>query len=82
MVELDIPAHTYQLTFEPNLEWPQFYAKAEDIYKYWKKGADKYDCNKYIKLQHQVVEARWLSKVSKWQVMVSITTVRRAFGRC
>ncbi|RDL41770.1 Uncharacterized protein BP5553_01749 [Venustampulla echinocandica] len=66
----DIPAHTYQLTFEPNLEWPQFYAKGEDIYKYWKKVADKYNCNKYIKLQHQVVEARWLSEVSKWQVMV------------
>lgn len=66
----DIPAHTYQLTFEPNHEWPQFYAKATDIYKYWKKVADKYGCMKYIKLQHQVVEARWVADELKWNLKV------------
>lgn len=76
----DIPAHTYQLTFEPNLEWPEFYAKSTDIYKYWKKVAEKYDCNKYIKLQHQVVEARWIADESKWHVLVSEVIVTASLG--
>ena len=69
-VKTDIPAHTYQLTFEPNHEWPEFYAKSTDIYKYWKKVAEKYGCMKYIKLQHQVVEARWVAEEAKWHVKV------------
>jgi cation diffusion facilitator CzcD-associated flavoprotein CzcO len=71
----DIPAHTYQLTFEPNHEWPQFYAKSTDIYKYWKKVAEKYNCMKYIKLEHQVVEARWSAEESKWHLKVRIQII-------
>jgi cation diffusion facilitator CzcD-associated flavoprotein CzcO len=71
---LDIPAHTYQLTFEPNYEWPQFYAKSTDIYKYWKKVAAKYNCMRYIKLEHQVVEARWSTEESKWHLKVCCTS--------
>jgi len=67
----DIPAHTYQLTFEPNLDWPKFYASSKDIHKYWKKVVAKYGCMKYIKLQHQIVEARWVAEESKWHVQVS-----------
>ena len=71
---LDIPAHTYQLTFEPNLDWPKFYASSKDIHKYWKKVVAKYGCMKYIKLQHQIVEARWIAEESKWHVQVSTPT--------
>lgn len=33
--------------------------------------AAKYGCMKYIKLQHQVVEARWAAEDSKWHLQVS-----------
>ncbi|GES63084.1 flavin-binding monooxygenase [Aspergillus terreus] len=66
----DIPAHTYQATFEPNKEWSTFYAAAPEIHKYWKRVADKYGCMKYVKFKHQVCEATWNEKDSKWKLKV------------
>ncbi|PWY90427.1 flavin-binding monooxygenase [Aspergillus sclerotioniger CBS 115572] len=66
----DIPAHTYQATFEPNKEWSAFYATAPEIHRYWGRVVDKYGCNRYIKFKQQVVEAVWKEKDSKWILQV------------
>ncbi|KAE8159352.1 hypothetical protein BDV40DRAFT_303306 [Aspergillus tamarii] len=66
----DIPAHTYQATFEPNKEWSTFYASAPEIHQYWKRVAHKYDCMKYVKLKHEVSEAVWDEQKSKWQLQI------------
>ncbi|KKK14524.1 hypothetical protein P175DRAFT_0534625 [Aspergillus ochraceoroseus IBT 24754] len=66
----DIPAHTYQATFEPNKEWSTFYAAAPEIHRYWKRVVDKYGCMKYVKLKHQVIGAVWDNAKSKWQLEV------------
>lgn len=67
----DIPAHTYQATFEPNKEWSSFYATSPEIHRYWKRIVDKYGCMKYIKLRQQVEAATWDENTSKWNVQVS-----------
>jgi hypothetical protein len=84
----DIPAHTYQATFEPNYTWSRFYASAPEIHQYWKKVAAKYDCMKYIKLQQKVVEARWSELSSQWDLKVrcwvfevKITGIYKGAGR-
>ncbi|KAF9887951.1 hypothetical protein FE257_009473 [Aspergillus nanangensis] len=66
----DIPAHTYQATFEPNKEWSTFYAAAPEIHKYWKHVVDKYGCMKHIKFNHQVCGATWNEKQGKWKLEV------------
>ncbi|KAL2827505.1 hypothetical protein BJY01DRAFT_241134 [Aspergillus pseudoustus] len=66
----DIPAHTYQATFEPNKEWSTFYAAAPEIHKYWKRVSDKYGCEKHIKFKHQVVGATWNATQCKWNLQV------------
>ncbi|KAL1999871.1 hypothetical protein VTN02DRAFT_3873 [Thermoascus thermophilus] len=66
----DIPAHTYQATFEPNKEWSQFYASAPEIHRYWKRVAHKYGCMKYIKFKQRVIEARWDEENSRWLLQV------------
>ncbi|KAL4995553.1 hypothetical protein BDV10DRAFT_196629 [Aspergillus recurvatus] len=66
----DIPAHTYQATFEPNKEWSTFYAAAPEIHKYWKHVSAKYGCEKYIKFKHRVVSATWDNDRSKWTLQV------------
>ncbi|KAJ5733016.1 hypothetical protein N7533_013463 [Penicillium manginii] len=66
----DIPAHTYQATFEPNKEWSTFYARAPEIHKYWKHVAEKYGCMKYIKLKQQVNSATWDERSSKWKLEI------------
>lgn len=53
----DIPAHTYQATFEPNGEWSTFYASAPEIHGYWKRLVDKYGCMKHSKLRQRVSDA-------------------------
>lgn len=67
---IDIPAHTYQPTFEPNREWTQFYASAKEIHQYWEHVIGKYDCMRFIKLKHEVIRARWDSEHSEWQLKV------------
>ncbi|BDD61661.1 hypothetical protein MAP00_006699 [Monascus purpureus] len=66
----DIPAHTYQATFEPNKAWSQFYASAKEIHQYWKGVVQKYGCMRYIKLKQRTVEAVWDENNSKWNLKV------------
>ncbi|KAK5054942.1 hypothetical protein LTR69_008510 [Exophiala sideris] len=66
----DIPAHTYQATFEPNPDWSRFYASAEEIHRYWKRLASKYGATKYIHLKQEVVEARWDEGSAKWTIRI------------
>ncbi|KAF7715379.1 Flavin-containing monooxygenase [Penicillium ucsense] len=69
----DIPAHTYQATFEPNKKWSSFYASSTEIHQYWKGIVEKYGCMRYIRLRHQVKEATWVEEESKWHVKVQDT---------
>ncbi len=66
----DIPAHTYQLSFEPNKEWSQFYASAKEIHQYWKNVVKKYNCDQYFRLDKKVVEARWIASQAIWMLKV------------
>lgn len=74
---LDIPAHTYQATFEPNKEWSTFYAAAPEIHKYWKRVVDKYGCMEYVKLKHEIIEAVWDEGKGKWLIKVGNIDVKQ-----
>jgi len=67
----DIPAHTYQASFEPNKEWSAFYAPAPEIHEYWKRVVHKYGCRKYMKLRQKVLGAKWDEYDAKWRLEVS-----------
>ncbi|KAK5415662.1 hypothetical protein LTR06_003712 [Exophiala xenobiotica] len=62
----DIPAHSYQLSYESNVEWSKFYAGAPEILEYWRKVADKYDIRKYMNFNRKCIEARWNEETCKW----------------
>jgi cation diffusion facilitator CzcD-associated flavoprotein CzcO len=66
--ETDIPAHSYQLSFESDVQWTKFYAEAPEILQYWRRVAEKYDIKKYMKFGHECIEARWNEETSKWHV--------------
>jgi hypothetical protein len=67
---LDRRILTRQHTFEPNMNWSHYYADGNEIQRYWRSLAEKYDCMKYIKLSHTVIEARWDEASVKWDVQV------------
>ncbi|SPO06777.1 related to monooxigenase [Cephalotrichum gorgonifer] len=66
----DIPAHNYAYSFAPKPDWPNYYATSQEIHQYMHDVADKFDCKKYIKLQHSVQGARWNETKAKWELEV------------
>lgn len=73
MNETDIPAHSYQLSFESSTEWTSFYAGSPEILKYWQRVAEKYGIRKYMKFNKRAVEARWDDQTAKWTVKLEDT---------
>ncbi|KAI1101220.1 flavin-binding monooxygenase [Jackrogersella minutella] len=68
----DIPAHSYQYSFNPNPDWSAFYAPQREICAYLQGTAEKYGVIRFVKLSHQVESCRWDDDKKKW-----ILTVRR-----
>ena len=66
----DIPAHIYQLSWESNVEWSQFYASQGEILKYWQRVAEKYDLRKLMLFSRRVIEGRWHEDKAKWELKV------------
>lgn len=64
----DIPAHSYQFSFESNTQWSSFYAGQKEIWNYWKAVAEKYGVRKYMRFKMKCVEARWNEERAKWTV--------------
>ncbi|KAH8807815.1 hypothetical protein F5884DRAFT_790136 [Xylogone sp. PMI_703] len=78
-VACDLPAHSYQLTFEPNPRWSQFYASGQEIHRYWKGVVKKYGADRYIKVNHKVLEARFNEETAKWHVKIQKTDTGEVF---
>lgn len=68
----DIPAHSYQLSWESQVSWSKFYAGASEILEYWKKVVEKYNLRRFMKFNHKCIEARWNEETSKWHVKLEI----------
>ena len=68
--QCDIPAHNYAYSFEPNPEWPNYYATSAQILDYMKKTAKKYKIERYVKYRHQIKHAQWEEGEGKWKLRV------------
>ncbi|KAI5115440.1 hypothetical protein M0805_005525 [Coniferiporia weirii] len=64
----DIPSHCYQLTFDENTQWSAFYAPGPEIRAYLERVVDKYKLMRYIKLQHELIHARYNEESGKWHL--------------
>ncbi|KAI0315332.1 FAD/NAD-binding domain-containing protein [Amylostereum chailletii] len=67
-VSCDIPSHN--LTFENNTEWKDFYASGADILANLERIVEKYKLMKYIRLQHELVNAHWDDASHKWRLLI------------
>lgn len=67
-VACDVPAATYTYTFASNSKWDKFYAGGAEIKTYLSRVVEHYNLRPLIKLQHEVVDARWDGK--QWNVQV------------
>lgn len=61
---------------------PYSYVSAEEIFEYFKGCAIKWDCMKYIKLSHRVIEARWSEHQNQWLLKVENLVDGTIFDDC
>lgn len=64
----DIPAHTYTFPFEPNPNWSGYYSYSDEIQEYFLAFAKKYDVEKYVQLNTEVLAGTWDEDQGKWKV--------------
>ncbi|KAF7542796.1 hypothetical protein G7Z17_g11268 [Cylindrodendrum hubeiense] len=58
------------LSFEPNPEWSEYYPKGAEIQEYYARILEKHGLSDRVKLEHQVLQATWLGKSSKWAIEI------------
>jgi 4-hydroxyacetophenone monooxygenase len=73
---VDTPNHFYSYAFEPNHGWSHYFAKRDELWRYFDDIADKYDLRPHIRLSTEVVEARYDETGTRWQI-----TARGADGQ-
>ncbi|KAL7623941.1 hypothetical protein AAE478_005498 [Parahypoxylon ruwenzoriense] len=78
-VRCDVPAHVYQTSFAPNVNWSEQFAQGREIRAYWQGLARKYDLYQYLKLSHRVEELSWDDAKSVWNVKVHNLSTSETF---
>ncbi|KXL44482.1 MAG: hypothetical protein FE78DRAFT_150169 [Acidomyces sp. 'richmondensis'] len=66
----DVPAHSYQFSFNPKHDWSAFYAPSWEIRDYIEGTAKKYGADRFIKLEHEVKDCEWRQDEGKWHVKI------------
>ncbi|KAJ8480894.1 hypothetical protein ONZ51_g6367 [Trametes cubensis] len=66
----DNAAHSYQYSFEEKSDWTSFYASGPEIRQNLETLVDKYRLMRYIKLQHEVVHARYDVATGHWHLRI------------
>ncbi|KAI2603657.1 flavin-binding monooxygenase [Hypoxylon sp. NC1633] len=75
----DIPAHSYQYSFNPNPDWSAFYAPQREICGYLQGSAEKYGVLRFVKLLHKVETCSWDDSRKKWLLTVQRTDTNETF---
>ncbi|KAI0598883.1 flavin-binding monooxygenase [Biscogniauxia sp. FL1348] len=75
----DIPAHSYQYSFNPNPNWSAFYAPQSEICAYLQDTAEKFGVMRFVKTSHKVEECRWDDDIKKWILTVQNLTTKEIF---
>ena len=72
---VDTPNHFYSYAFEPNHDWSHYFAKRDELWRYFERVADKYDLRAQIRFSTEVIEARFDEVDAHWHI-----TARREGG--
>jgi len=65
---VDTPNHFYSYAFEPNHGWSHFFAKRDELWRYFDEVADTYDLRRHIRLSTEVVAASYDEREAIWRI--------------
>ncbi|KAJ3553811.1 hypothetical protein NM688_g3421 [Phlebia brevispora] len=69
-IACDIPAHSFQYTFEHKSDWSALYSPGAEILGHMESIVSKYKLAPYIKLRHELTHARYDEATAKWHVRI------------
>jgi len=65
----DVPSHLYSFSFAPWAEWPEKYASQQDILAYLARCVRDAGLDSHLRLNSEVIEARWADDAAQWRVL-------------
>ena len=65
---VDTPNHFYSYSFEPNHDWSHFFAKRDELWRYFEDVADRHDLRRHTEFGVEVIDARWDDSARLWHV--------------
>jgi 4-hydroxyacetophenone monooxygenase len=64
---VDIANHFYCYSFEPNHDWPEFFAQRKELFEYFDRCVDAYGVRPHVRFETEVVSARFDEGTSRWE---------------
>ena len=74
----DVPSQLYQFGFAPKADWSHIWADGTDIQRYHRDVVDSLGLGDHIRLNTEVVAARWCEDKANWTVITASGTEVRA----
>ncbi len=74
----DVPSHVYSFSFEPNPNWSRAFAEAGEIQAYLMGLVDKWKLRPHLRLNTEIVEARFDEDAGTWALTTDDDAVFRA----
>jgi len=67
---VDTPNHFYSYSFEPSYDWSHFFAKRDELWRYFEDVADRHDLRGRIRFGTEVISAHWDQSSAQWRVLL------------
>lgn len=67
----DVPSRLYEFTFAPNPAWSTRYARRDEIWRYLRNCADRFDVHRHVCFGHDVRRAVWDDDEARWHIATS-----------
>ncbi|WP_234834682.1 flavin-containing monooxygenase [Mycolicibacterium stellerae] len=74
----DVKSHLYSYSFDLNANWSRLWSGQPEILEYFERCADAYRLGPHLKLNTEIISARWDADAAKWQLTTK-TGQRHAF---
>ncbi|MGW5343128.1 NAD(P)-binding domain-containing protein [Streptomyces sp. HUAS TT3] len=71
----DVPSHLYSFSFAPNPDWPRTFSGQPHIRAYLEHVADTFGLRPHIRLDSELLTARWDAAELRWELETSAGTL-------
>ncbi len=71
----DIPSMLYSFSFETSTDWTRVFPRQEEIWNYLRDCVEKYDLQQHLRLNQELVEARYDDASATWRLRMADGTL-------